>query len=327
MTAVSFSSKAVFKQEARRNSRIRECWPISWKIQDQDVRGTAKVRNISASGMLLEASAGAPLPENSVLALQAVTPTEAGLVPSAGRMVWSKRKGFSNALLMGIEFVEPAQEVINRLQEEIQSKIIKIESAGKIRNTVGAILFGVMAVLVAIFLSQQAVIYRNIDNTNRLMANAAGRQGELYAGLLDRYNVQRAELAQATQELDQAKILLAQTQSMLAETNQKFDAMKVEYDALSKQLAVLQEKMRLLDGDLANIGEGKIAIAMHKKGLRAVKVAIHNLKVAAQDERDKVALETGNLGYLVKDGKSSQVAASSEAVQEKKVKIQVRMAE
>jgi len=339
-TITTLASKINAKQEARRNSRIAEKIPVVWHLKDQGAQGTARLRNISASGMLLEAKVDLPFSEDSILSFEAAVPEAAGFIPSLGRAVWSKKKGFSSSYLLGVEFIEPAQEVIAQLQEKIQSRMARIQSSEKIKNTVGGILFAAMVLLTGIYLVQQNLVYRNIDQANQLLSAASGKQGELYNSLLEKYDVQKVALSEVSQELDATKTLLAQTQSMLSETSAQFESLKVEHAAMAAEYSITREKLRLLEGDIVSLDEGREAIALHKKTLRAVKVSIHNLKrkahevkIAAQAERDRVALETGNQGFFLKDAKpfnpywGQDQAQAASGSPEKKIKINVSIVE
>ena len=340
MSTITFASRTNLKQEARRNARIAENAPVVWHVKDQGSEGTGRLRNISASGMLIEAKADVPFAENSILSFEAAIPGRAGFIPSLGRAVWSKKRSFSSGCLLGVEFIEPAQEVIAQLQEKVQSRIARIQNSEKIRNTVGGILFVAMVLLTGAYLVQQALVYRNIEEANRMLSAVSAKQGELYSSLLDKYNVQKIALNEVSQELDSTKTLLAQTQSMLSETSAQFESLRAEHAAMAAEYNVIKEKLRLLEGDIASLDEGKEALGMHKKTLRAVKVSIHNLKrkalemrIAAQKERDRVALETGNQGFFLKDAKLFNPywgQSDAQAVQgspEKKIKINVSIVE
>ena len=81
MSTITFASRTNLKQEARRNARIAENAPVVWHVKDQGSEGTGRLRNISASGMLIEAKADVPFAENSILSFEAAIPGRAGFIP------------------------------------------------------------------------------------------------------------------------------------------------------------------------------------------------------------------------------------------------------
>ncbi len=335
------------KAELRKSQRINGKVPITWHVKDQEMHGQGIIRNISTSGMMLEAKTENPLPGNCVLAFEAPSQDAQDFIPSLGRMVWSKRNGTGFA--WGVEFIEPAQEVVANLTQAVQEKIQKIENAQKAKNIIGGILSVAMIALIGFSLIQQSINQKNIELSNRLLLTSSSQQTSLYNTvrenyrvLQDQYQQREAELSAVAQELDQTRAFLADAQQALvtmqgenASLTSRIKTMQAENDALMVQLNEAKEKIRLYSGNVGNLEESKSAMKLIRQGLRSVKASLkgikqraHLAKVEAQRERDKIILAAGNSGYLVRGGKLfAPPKAAAPAAAQKKIKIDVSLVE
>ncbi|MFH1359942.1 MAG: PilZ domain-containing protein [Candidatus Omnitrophota bacterium] len=337
------SKSPMYRVEARRSFRINERFPVTWHFKDQAIDGTARVRNLSETGMMLETDVKVSFAQNSILAFEMPKQGPVDFLPPVGRMVWARPQRLGSRSLCGIEFVNPAQDIALRLKEKIQNRIARIEGAERIKTRIGVVLFAIMVALLAVYFIQQAIIHREIERSNHLMlANARG-QASLYASALDQNRIQEDAIMYMSKDLNAAKALLVQTEDMLAKAqaqnasvvqglNEKISDMRRKNDELGRQIAVLAEEMRILNGDIRSLDEGQYAISVNKNKNRHIRLRIRDLRreahlahIAAQEERDRIALLNGNQGYMIKDAKPFY-SPSVRAVQGK-VKIDIQLVE
>ncbi|MFA5059768.1 MAG: PilZ domain-containing protein [Candidatus Omnitrophota bacterium] len=321
------------QKDLRRSQRINEKLPIVWHLKDSNVSGRGTVKNIGAFGMMLEADTQSSFSGNSVLSFEVAQAGQDSFIPALGRMVWSRQKG--SHLLWGIEFVEPAQELVSRLREKIQIKISRIESLAKIKNITGTALAVIMIALVAISFSQQLQNQKALEQSHQLLSAVVDQQSQLYRTAVQQYAQKVSELEIVAADLEQTKSLLSEVQIMLAgeqeqnaSLNKRISAMQAEYEKLTIQLSDAKERIRLYSGDIQDLSERKSALGLIRKGLRSIKNNIRQLKhkahlarVVAQKERDRIALEIGNRGFVV-----GTPAAIAPAKSSRKVKINVSIA-
>src|SRR3989338_1936410 len=236
------------QREARRSPRVSDKISVNWHIKDADINGKARIRNISESGALVEARAAVCPSANSVLSLEAADPLQANCIPAVGRLIWSKRKGFlPNQFLLGIEFVEPAQDVIAGLHDKIKIKVEQLQSLGKAVNIAGSLLLIAMIALAGYSLSQQNAVYQNYEESARLLLGTSVKQAELSSILSNDLQDTRANLLETevilAQTREQNTALQAQVQGLQTD----LQAIQVQNQELSKEVAALQERLRPLE--------------------------------------------------------------------------------
>jgi len=146
------------------------------------------------------------------------------------------------------------------------------------------------------------------------------------------------QLDQVTAELTTTKGMLVQTQGMLASAQQENAKLKQELQGLdvlkntentqnlgeleakiktlkekdsqvSHQLMDLKNQLRAFEADFSNPEEGRALIVLFQNKINLVKSHMHYLKleafsarVAAQKEKDRLAILNGNIGYVFRDG-------------------------
>lgn len=334
-----FSKKAGHK-DSRRSIRVNERVPISWHIQEESITGTAKVRNLSDCGMMIETRIEAPNRNNCVLSIEPSLQNQASFLPAAGRIVWSKRNGFNpfspQSFLWGIEFSQPSQEVISLLREKVQANLARVQSMERTVNAVGAVLLVVMLALSGYMLFQQSVIQRSYEETTASLLQSSNQQADLYAQVSIALNQTKATLAETEALLAQSREQNIALQNELQTTNGRLQAMMAENDRLTKEVGELKIRLAPFEGEIASIDQGRSYIAkvrqrLHniKLGIRDVKRQAHLARVAAQKEKDAILLAQGNKGYFLKDSKPVVSNGASAAAQPapKKIKIDVSIVE
>ena len=146
------------------------------------------------------------------------------------------------------------------------------------------------------------------------------------------------QLNQVTVELATTKGMLTQTQGMLAsaqdentrlkqelqgldslrntenvqnigELQDKIATLKDKDSQISSQLTDLKEQLRAFEGQFSDLKEGQSLIVLFQEKIKLVKSRMHYLKqqaffakVAAQKEKDRLAILNGNSGFVLRNG-------------------------
>ena len=339
---MTLSLGKVLRRESRRDPRVKEKLNIVWQSHDKAVNGAGRIRNISASGMLLEANSKTELADNAVLAFTLPEKIQGYPLPLMGRLVWSRSRQNLGSIssLLGIEFIEPAQETIAQLRQKIENTIAKIESAQRAKNITGFILALIMVALIGFALFQQALLQRSYEESTSQLLQTSTKQASLYTTVSQDLKATKVTLAQTQAVLTQTETLLTQAreenqslQNELQTVRNNLELLTAENARLSKETENLKERLKPFEGEIATIEEGRSSTKLVRKRLRDIKIGIHGLKkqaqlamIAAQKERDKLLLAQGNQGYVVKDGKSLTATANSpqeQAQPKKKININV----
>ena len=165
---------------------------------------------------------------------------------------------------------------------------------------------------------------------------------ETYVGL---YQTSQLQLVSVTNELEATKALYAQSETMLKNTSNELEltrsllketevmlsqlredtksfvsmtgkALELESTSadLRAQMALIKDHLRFLSGDVKDQPEAGKLLRYFKGKIHLVKGKIkgfrrdaHELKIAAQNEHDRIKTILGNNGYLVKEGKTIQI--------------------
>ncbi len=146
------------------------------------------------------------------------------------------------------------------------------------------------------------------------------------------------QLNDVTAELNTTKSLLVQTQTMLTQATAENNKLKEDIQSLdgikategvanisdlearvatlknknteaTQQLSDLRVQLRAFQADFSTIEEGRSLITLFQNKIRLVKSRMRNLeqqayfaKIAAQKERDRIALLNGNNGFVIHHG-------------------------
>lgn len=325
--------------ESRRNFRIhiKEKLPIHWRIDDKGLGGIGAIRNLSDSGMMVETNGDNRLlkADNCLLAIE----PSLDFIPSAGRLVWLRKKNFGRqGFLCGVEFVNPAQEIIGKLHEKIQVQMKKVIAAEKLKNAAGTIFFGTMIILTAVAIRCQMEIYESYKETTLSLFNTSAKQSSLYVHV--------------SQGLAETKAALLQTQAMLVEAQQQnrflqdglgvansknaelessIALLREQNENFQKEISDLKERLRPFEGKFGSLQESRSSLMLVRKRLHDIKININELNqkarltmIAAQKQKDAILLAQGNRGYITRD---SQFFAPLPPKPDKKIKIDVSVFE
>lgn len=329
--------------EARRSPRIKEQFPVSWQIKDDNIKGSGRILNISDNGLLLEANAYLSKTENCVLAFEQVL---GGFLPSMGRLIWSKKHHLKpNVYLAGIEFVEPAQEILGRLRDRIREKVLTMNSAEKTKNIVGVVGTVILAVLLSFILIQYFMIQGNYEASTRILLASSTRQASMTKTISDQLQEARAVLAQAQAQLEQIKIEKTSLESQLQTANASIEGLAASIEGLTQkntrllaEAAALEERLKPFEGQVTSLEDARIWKRQVKNRLHNIKRGIHDVKkelqqirIVRQKEMDQLLLAQGNQGYFIRNAqpviKNFHKKTDRITQPEKRVKISVDFVE
>jgi chromosome segregation ATPase len=136
----------------------------------------------------------------------------------------------------------------------------------------------------------------------------------------------KVELEQTQQKIEEQKVLLEQVtaekdkffaesedlKGKLALLQENFDKAKIDNDRLVKEVGDLKEDLRLWNGDIKDLKEIKLVVNRRRRSVSQLRSRVWDIKEKIQQEIDRVEMEMGNQGYLVKDGKPTPVPGSIE---------------
>ena len=220
---------------------------------------------------------------------------------------------------------------------------------GKYSGIIRGCLFAILVSLIIFAFGQHYVIYKTLEASNDTLVQAIGMQTSLTRTYSTLYHQTEDTLANVTKELDSTQALLTQTETMLNQAKVENDSLHQQVTALQEnqqnenQMAKLMQESKKAQSELesiqsqlksaenfSDVKEGKDLIALLRQKIRSVKNRIQELnrqaflaKKAADEERDRIALQNGNQGFIVKDGQSyiPKTAAKSPANPSVKIKV------
>lgn len=203
---------------------------------------------------------------------------------------------------------------------------------GKTYSKRGIVLLLVLGGLTYWTFSKLSASFQDLENSNQILASLLDNQTALTRKYAE-------ELVKIQDTLKQTEQLLAKVQDENENLNDKI-AKLGEIDALQEKLATLQEmnakltdELNLLKGNdvsllgVNDISEGREMLAKYKEQIYKVKNRIGELKresnlarIQAQREEDRLRLEAGNNGFLVRNG---MVTSPTFVLPAKNVKVDV----
>ncbi len=329
--------------DARAHLRVDENSRILWYSQDEREKRQGIVRNISISGMLLEGESGDIVNEGSELFFE--SPDVDFVVPKKGRVVWRKQLNMSgNRWRCGVKFMECSNDVLLRLGERIQKKLIKLIKKRQITGML-SIFFIVVAIVLAghvVWLAYTA--YENMYKANREMITAMAMQSHIVNRYASLYKQSQQKLADSISELSAIKLELAKakhsyeeersllfnmgkeleaTKAILKETEQMLAKVKKEKEVLvanniSRPNAITEAEKRLQNSiaELKNKNETLVKeLLLLKKKLDYYEGKVNNIteaKTLVAFYRERLRLVKRQIKQFTKDALAVRIAASKE---------------
>lgn len=126
---------------------------------------------------------------------------------------------------------------------------------------------------------------------------------------LELYNQVLKEKEDLQQELNELKSTLKETQDLLTQAKGDKDILATGAKQFSSELKSLLNQMRLLEGKIGGLDEIKLALQARIQSIKELRGRIRNFKreaflnkVKVQKEIDRIKLEKGNRGLVIKNG-------------------------
>lgn len=322
------------RQEIRRNVRVGDNRELIWHLQNSDLKGQGRIRNISTSGMLLETN-GLFIPNNRCTFLFSTSLGIDNYVPKQGRVIWTKKKTEKeNKYLCGVQFSEPAGFILAKLHRRVEQGIKKVK-LGKLSKQISNFLFSFLILgLTGVVIWLSGSIYQDMVVANHQLIKTSSQQAALtrnYVSLYQQtqqklqgalaqltvtrnlYRQSRVELTEVTKELEATKAILSETELMLAQAKQnQADTTGLNEAELQKTraelmntVALLEEKNEQLLGEMGLINE---KIAYYEGNIQSATEG----KSLIRDYRLKLKNVKSKIRHFVKEAKLARVSALSE---------------
>lgn len=329
----------ILLKDDRKDLRIKDNTQVPWQIKYKQRHGLARIRNISAGGMLIETDRAFDLKDECIFSFDS-DHGESTYIPQVGRLVWHKRKKLSgNKYLCGIKFVEADEKVLQRMRLRVASGVRQFIQERRITTVTGLALCALFVGLMGYIIVFSSVIYNDIIKANQEAIGASNRQALLSQNVLNLYRANEIKLADASeklviasrliqedkaainlfsQELEATKALLAQTETMLIEANDRNVTIAAQLQAYQGQApaAVPQQQPQrvavgqsLGDGSIDTIDEARTLLAEYKVQVISIKSEMRRLQQEERAARDATIsliesqrLQLGNNGFITRDG-------------------------
>jgi hypothetical protein len=315
--------------EARHNVRVGENTRLLWHIKETGLAGEGRVRNISASGMLVELTSVHTIPDKNVLFFDS-NPNEANYIPQTGRLVWQRRKRFAgDTRLCGVKFTDVPEVILSRLGKRIDDGVQHLLRVWKITNAVGRFTSAVAIALIVYSGWLGWIIYQGTaQSSDKLLGNSSG-QAALTREYQRLYTDTTRRLTDVTLELNQTTALYEQSQQALQNSRQELAVLKSVLSQTENMLAQAQgQNTQDVQGpdvvagwdddpaveNIRDIQGGKTLISLYKDRIQTVRAQIDRIRrdeqagrITALQERDRIRLMLGNQGYFVRNGRDIQV--------------------
>ncbi len=311
---------------SRRHVRIEENTRLLWHIKESGLVGHGRIRNLSASGMLVELTSVNAFPDQSIFSFDSNL-NDANYIPDTGHLVWRKKKRFSsNEYLCGFQFADLPVVLLYRLKKRIESGVRDLIRMWKINRAVSIFLGVVTGALIGYAVWLGGVIFQDVSRSNEGFLATATQQADLTREYQRFYADTTRQLADVTLELNQTTALYADTTRRLADvtlglnqTTALYQESRKSLQATQQELAVVKSVLSQTESLLAaaqakNGGAKQQAVAAGSQAGQASAALINQIKyenrlprISALAERDRVRLMYGNQGYFVKGGQPVQV--------------------
>ncbi|MCA9400333.1 MAG: PilZ domain-containing protein [Candidatus Omnitrophica bacterium] len=290
---------STIEKEYRSHERVLDNRFILWNVVDSRLKGQGRVKNISASGMMLEARSPIQPNRNDLYFFDADLGNQ-NYVPQTGRVVWSKKKNRTkDQFICGVEFVEPSDFVLTKLKKRIQKKINR-RNALKYFVGMTCILgrAGVIGLLTyAMVISFQ--IYGSINEANQRMVESGQQQAALTQSYNYRYQASQMLVESLSDELETTKTLYEENQILLkvnriqlAEVNKELESTKAILAQTEELLTqarsgnqTLKNNVNSLQGDLADLKE------LNEQEMLKTKAELENAIVLLEQQNEQIQSE------------------------------------
>jgi hypothetical protein len=219
------------------------------------------------------------------------------------------------------------ETVLNQQASRLDPSKGTIRQNRQLMRITGVILFLVMIAMTIYVLNFQNQNFNILSKSTDLALIAGDHAATNYRSYVRKYKETKIELFEATRKLAvvnrQLDLVTAQLalangklshdQAQDARFNQDLQAqiqvLKDKDSQVSSQISELKNQLRAFDAQFSNLEEGRSLIALFKNKIGLIKSRMRYLKheafiakVAAQKEKDRLALLNGNIGYVMRNG-------------------------
>lgn len=329
--------------DLRQHKRVAENKRIGWSIDQQaDIHGNGRIINLSESGLMLETNSTFTPQDGQVFNFDSGA-KQFDYLPSKGKIIWSKRKNnLPNQFLCGVEFINSTEFVRTKLADYLNTRVQGILKKQWMEKALSVSLTGIIVALTGWSIWYSVQIYAGLNDSNQQFIQVSDKQATLTTTFQALYKETQVKLAVAevelettrgilesmTRDLESTKAILTETESMLslernnvsqnaalrAQLQAKIADLETQNKILSQEMAGLRDEIRFYEGNVQNIEEGKLFLMTYKDRVKLVKERVKVFKSEAEQirrralrERDRILMELGNNGYLVKNGAAVKV--------------------
>lgn len=323
--------------DSRVNLRVEDNSDILWKGSDGKTEGRGKVRNISTSGMLIETKTDCVPDNDSILYFDSIS-QNGSYIPKASRLVWHRKKRFSNKYEYGIKFIEPSENVLSNLRQKVQKSIHHFTSVRRVETILNILIVCVIVGLTCYAIWMNTTITDNMYESNQKMSFSMAKQtaltnnfSELYkvtdvqlqsseahlarvsaeldaktealAVLQGQYQEGQNLLQNVSSELDRTRKILSDAQALLAQNRTDFDndieKLSIRNDELIAQMRVLQSKLNYYEGDIKSLDQGNGLISLYRVKMKLVQSKIKVFKKEAEVVRKAAMAEQDRIRMMI----------------------------
>lgn len=237
--------------DARIQERVKENKQVAWFVNDSNVRGVGRIRNISISGMLIETEQ--PIdPHNHKQFTFAADLGHDNFVPQRGRLIWSKPKApNSKKYLCGVRFEEPSEYILPKLEDRIQKKMQTSQNLGVINQVLDWTLFVAILGMTGYTIWMSVDTYQHMKKTNAMMEAVTTQQAELISTYKNQLETVNEELVMTSSELVTVKGELAEAQQRIAQLELDLQEARLMYNESEQMVAAINKDLEATRQTLA----------------------------------------------------------------------------
>ncbi len=213
---------------------------------------------------------------------------------------------------------------ISRILPKKGTKPMQPTTKNNLTSIIGIFLFAAMIGLTIYALKEQKDIYESLTKTNDLMIRSTEDQAGLYQTFRELHKKDEMEIARVSKELETTQKALAETQDILTKLNELNVRLQQQMAAASATRQTVEEGASVptqpadfraqLESyeaqDLADLEHAENMMGLLKEKIHLVRVKVAGLKretrlakIAALKEQDRLALQLGNRGFLLHNGR------------------------
>lgn len=314
----------ILLKDDRKDLRIKDKGLIPWQIKYKQREGMARIRNISATGMLIETSTGFDSKDECVFSFDSDW-IDDSYIPQIGRMVWQKKKPFSRKKhLCGIKFIEADEHVLARMRTRVEKGVRQFLKKRRITTTIGFALCATSVGLIMFVLWFSGVIYQDVTSVNNKMMAFSGQQAMLTRNYSNLYRSNKIELTQAegklsvaheliekeraaialfSRELEATRALLDQTETILITTSGRNVELDTEVKTLKTQMATQAQEHALAQA------EAQDRVQTLTEAAREDIVTRDNAKILIEEYRLKMQSIKGEMKQFKQEDLAARTAA------------------